>query len=166
MQTLPELFREYARLERKRTTEGVTVAEHERWAALRSQLDRRFSKGAPAGVERRDSVRVPTRMKISYAGTQGLSEALMTDLSRSGVFINTAFPAPAGSRIDLRLRIESTGEVLEIPARVVSNNVGPGLSTRKMGMGVTFLAVAPEVRDKLDALYAEMGSRAGKDEGA
>lgn len=159
MASLPELFREYVHLDRKRTGEGVSVAENARWAALRAQLDRRFSSGPPAGEERRDSVRVPIRLKIGVVGPEGSRDAVVTNVSRSGLFINTAFPEPVGTRIDLRLRVASTGELLEIPGRVVSNHVGRDLSKRKLGMGVCFLSVPPAVRARLDALYAEAGAK-------
>ena len=68
MKELHLVFREYTRLERKRTGDGLTPAEYQRYRALARQLATRFSKGPPkGGAERRESVRVPTRLKVSFA---------------------------------------------------------------------------------------------------
>ena len=156
---LQQMFREYAHLDRKRTTSGVTPQEYQRWLALKAQLARTFSKGPPGGgAERRDLIRVPTRMKVSFQTNEGVARAVMTNLSRGGLFINTAFPAPLGTRLELALRIDSTGEELHIPAEVVSQNVGGGYDTQNLGMGVRFLALTPPVRKKIDEIYAAAGS--------
>ena len=83
----------------------------------------------------------------------------MTNLSRGGLFVNTAFPAEPGTRLELKLRIESTGETLQIPVEVVSNNVGDGFATRELGMGVRFLPMPNDLRKKVDDYYEALASR-------
>lgn len=150
-----DLFREYVHLDRKRRGDGVSPAEFERWKQLKAKLASTFGKG-PVNEDRRDSLRVPTRMKVSFGSQEGLKQALMTNLSRGGLFLNTAFPQPAGTRFELRLELRGSGETLELPVQVVSTNVGPGFDTGAMGMGLRILSVSPEVRKRLDDLYDEL----------
>ncbi len=163
MSDLQLFFREYMHLTRKRTGEGLTPLEYQRWRSLSRQLGKHFSKGPPkGGTERRESVRVPTRLKVSFASPNAVSEAMMTNLSRGGLFINTAFPPDPGTRLELRLSIESTAETLQVPVEVVSTNVGEGFKTGELGMGVRFLPMPDEVRKKLDDLYESQGSRSAR----
>ena len=157
MANVQDLFREYIHLDRKRSGDGVSPAEFERWRKLKQALARTFSGGPPTGAEdRRESVRVPTRMKVDFDSREGLMQALMTNLSRGGFFISTAFPQTPGTRFELRVRVQSSGEMLEVPVQVVSTHVGPGFETGSTGMGLRVLNPSPEMRKKLDDLYAEV----------
>ncbi len=154
------LFREYMHLDRKRTGDGLTPHEYQRWRLLSLELGKRFSKGPPkGGSERRDSVRVPTRLKVSFKSPDAVSQALMTNISRGGLFVNTPFPPEPGTRLELKIRIESTAETLQVPVEVVSSNVGEGFKTGELGMGVRFLPMRDEVRKKLDDFYEVLGTR-------
>lgn len=167
MADLHVLFLEYSRLDRRRTRDGLTTQEYDRWRLLSKELARRFTKGPPGGAsERRDSVRVPTRLKVSFESRDEAIQALMTNLSRGGLFINTAFPAEPGTRFELELSLESSGERFEVPVEVVSNHVGGQFETGELGMGVRFLPVPPELRRKIDALYEELGRAAREAEAA
>jgi len=157
-------FREFMHLDRKRIGEGLTPLEYQRWRALSFELGTRFSKGPPkSGSERRESVRVPTRLKVSFESPDAVSQALMTNLSRGGLFVNTAFPAEPGTRLELKLLIESTGETLQVPVEVVSNNVGEGFMTGQLGMGVRFLPMPHDLRKQLDDFYEVLASRTLED---
>ncbi len=157
MASIHQMFREFANLDRKRSGDGVTPLEYQRWKHLNQELARAFDGGRRgAGVERRGSLRVPTRLKLSFQTEGRLGQAVMRNLSRGGLFIATAFPAEVGTRLDLRVRIESSGEMLEIPVEVVTTHVGPGGTTQALGMGVSFVNPTPELRKKLDELYASV----------
>jgi uncharacterized protein (TIGR02266 family) len=168
MADLQLYFREFMHLDRKRTGEGLTPLEYQRWRALARELSTRFSKGPPrGGAERRESVRVSTRLKVSFESPAAVSQALMTNLSRGGLFINTAFPAEPGPRLELKLLIESTGKTLQVPVEVVSSNVGEGFRTGQLGMGVRFLPMPTALRKQLDDFYEALASRSLEDsEGA
>jgi Tfp pilus assembly protein PilZ len=93
----------------------------------------------------------------------------MTNLSRGGVFIATDRPAEIGTRLELRIHIEDTGEEIarlelrihiedtgeeiDVPGQVVSQNVGPNFESGQCGMGLRFLEMKPEVGRKVEALY-------------
>ena len=149
------LFLQYTRLERKRTREGLNVAELERWSGLKQRLNQRFSPGLEESqAERRESVRVPTKLHCSFESIGSFESAAITNLSSGGVFISTVSPLPIGSKLKLTIQISETGAEIEVPGVVVSNNVGPDLSTNKRGMGVRFSELAPEMLEQIHALYS------------
>ena len=77
----------------------------------------------------------------------------MMNLSRGGFFVATDRPAEIGTRLELRLHIEDSSEEIDVPAEVVSRNVGPNLASGQSGMGLRFLEMKPEVAGKVQALY-------------
>jgi Tfp pilus assembly protein PilZ len=77
----------------------------------------------------------------------------MTNLSRGGVFIATESPASIGTRLQLLIHVEGTGERLEVPVEVVSVNVGPQLMGDAHGMGLRFLEAGSELQRQLDRFY-------------
>jgi len=155
MRTIQEDFREFAHLDRKRTGDGVTPHEYRRWLLLRHRLDKMFSSGPPGGeAERRASLRVPTRLVVSYDALAGL-EGVLCNLSRSGCFIRAELPAPVGTRLELELRSPDRAEPLRLPSQVVTVDAHPdGTASAERGMGLRFVDLAPEVRKRLDDLYA------------
>ena len=74
--------------------------------------------------------------------------ARTADISRTGCYIDTLNPIPAGSQV--RVRITHHEEIFEAVGRVVY--LSPGL-----GMGIAFLTVEPEQHRKLDRWFAESG---------
>jgi uncharacterized protein (TIGR02266 family) len=147
-------FREFARLERKRGGEGLTTPELERWTLLKRELSRHFSPGlGDKQVDQRQSLRVPTRLRVSFPKTEDLQDSLMTNLSKSGVFIHTETPAPIGTRMVLNIHVAETGQAIEVPATVVTHHLGPHLARNLHGMGMQFVDLAPEVEEQIGQLY-------------
>ena len=63
------VFREYVRLDRMRA-KGLTPEELHRFTLLKRKLNQHFSPGLPdAQADRRDSVRVPVRMRVAFEFT-------------------------------------------------------------------------------------------------
>jgi len=161
MRTIQEDFREFAYLDRKRTGDGVTPREYRRWLLLRQRLDKAFTAGPPEGQsERRSSLRVPTRLVVFYDALAGL-EGVLSNLSRTGCFIQTDLPAPIGTRLALLLSGQGLSDALEISAEVVSVDVRPdGRAAAQRGMGLRFFDVGSEARKKLDEIYSGLEAAA------
>ncbi len=165
MPNIARLFLEYARLDRRRTGRGLSVKQLERWVELKRRLEHHLAPGTPSpGAERRDSIRVPTRLNCSFESIGTLQKAIITNLSRTGMFINTASPLPIGAKLELRILIRETGREIDVPAKVVSNNVGPSFDVRQTGMGVRFTKDVPEIEEQLDDLYEQEIKRTYGDE--
>jgi len=92
---------------------------------------------------RRDSARfkisVPVEMNLEGSATP--IRGATSDLSGGGCYIETMFPFPAGTALDLKLQLENT---LLIAARVVTCDP-------QFGNGIQFTKMLPEDREELEA---------------
>lgn len=148
------LVREYASLDRKRQNEGVTPREYQRWLDLKQRLDQRLPSAPPTVyAEKRRGPRIPTRLLVHYESLGALRQAVIRNISRGGLFIETAFTPAIGTPLLLRLRVGDCGEDMELPAEVVSVNLRPDLSSRAPGMGVKFANLSPEQQAAVDRLF-------------
>jgi len=106
--------------------------------------------------DRRASLRVPAQLRVDFASIAELRGKLMTNLSRGGLFVATTHLLDIGTRVALHIQVESSGERLEIPAEVVSQNVGPRYESDPPGMGMQFLEMDAAVERRLAELYEEV----------
>jgi uncharacterized protein (TIGR02266 family) len=151
---VPALFREYVRLDRRRREDGLSAAELARWNELKRRLNATFSPpDRPEHEERRESVRVPVRLRMHFETAGQLRRCLLTNLSRGGVFVCTPSPPPIGTQLVLRIEVDEGGLEIEVAGEVVSSNVGPDLTHRQRGMGVRFVDPSPAAQAVLDRLY-------------
>jgi len=158
-------FREYMRLQRKQAGAGLTTHEFERWTLLKRALGRHFSPDLTAQQsDQRESVRVPTRLGVHFPTFHDLGLSLMTNLSRGGVFIATTTPCEIGTRLQLRIEVDETGDTLDVTGEVISNGGGASLQSEESGMGVRFHDLTEEHRKALDDLYEGIMRRAAKSE--
>jgi uncharacterized protein (TIGR02266 family) len=146
-------FREYVRLDRQRREGGLSLQEMDRFRALKRFLSIHFAPDRPEVADTRDSVRVPTRIKVSFAADHELARCMMTNVSRGGVFVQTDHPLELGTTFTLAIHVESPRRDIAVPVEVVSVNVGPAFTQDKRGMGLRFLELTPETDKKLHELY-------------
>ena len=147
-------FREYAHLERKRSADGLSPRELQRWMALKRLLSREFTPEiSDSRADQRSSVRVPTRLTVAFRSAREIRPCLMTNLSRGGLFVHTEHLVEIGTRVELSIRIDETGEVISLPAEVVSQNAGPQLAGDQQGMGLRFLDMEDADRKRVEDLY-------------
>ena len=156
-------FREFVRLDRKNRTEGLTPREAELWTRLKRHFAQQFSPELSDGhADARDSVRVPTRLRVHFTSVAELRNQRMTNLSRGGLFVATETLLDIGTRVTLSIAIGADEERLEVPAEVVSHNVGPGFQTDPSGLGLRFLDMKAETRRALEELYETSLQRANE----
>ncbi len=147
-------LREYSRLEKKRAERGLTPAELRRWVAIKGMLNRSFSPGiGKARANQRASVRVPTRLGASFTTVGEICRSLMTNLSRGGVFLRIEDLVDLGTRFELCIHIDESGEDIRVRVEVVSHNVGPGFGSDEHGMGLRFLDMDEATQKQVDELY-------------
>ncbi len=154
MPNLVEIFREFMRLDAQRRRDGLSVQELKRWEFCKRSLGKHFQPDlADDHDERRDSIRVPIEVKVSFECHGEACESLMTNVSRGGVFIATPDPPPIGSPIKLRLTVEDSGEEIELNGKVVAHNTGTDMVDRQRGMGIHFVNLLPSQQTIVDDLY-------------
>ncbi|MEE8579952.1 MAG: PilZ domain-containing protein [Myxococcota bacterium] len=171
MVNIMEVFREYMRLDRQRSRGDLSVQDLKRWNYCRHELSQTFQPGYDEGgldeaaADRRDSLRVPTQLEVSFEHYGEVCESLMTNLSRGGLFIAVADPLPTdllpiGSEFKLRIRIKEEEDELELTAKVVSHHTGADLTQPQPGMGVCFVKLSPSQEIAVEALYEQTMKRA------
>jgi uncharacterized protein (TIGR02266 family) len=148
-------FREYVRLDRQRREAGLTPAELERYEAVKRFLSIHFAPDRPEVADTRDSVRVPTRLRVSFASDRELGRCLMTNLSRGGVFVETRSPLKLKTCFTLTIHVDRPKREISVPVEVVSVGVGPDFAREQQGMGLRFLEVTPEIDKQLRELYEQ-----------
>lgn len=157
MKDLPDRFREYVRLDRLRGGAGLSPAELKRWMMLKRQLSQHFSPGLPdACADQRESVRVPTRLSVSFSTEGELARSLMANLSRRGVFVRTQHLLEIGSRFELCIHVDDPPQDIAIQVEVVSHNVGPSFGSCESGMGLRILEADDDVEKQLEELYERL----------
>ncbi len=153
VQRLLPLVREYGRLEKKRTQDSVTPGEFERWAELRATLEKSFPQGTrPPGGERRQTLRLPTRMLVEYSNHGDLGSALIRNISRGGLFIATDHAVEVGTEIMLLIRVGPGAGTVELPAEVASTGVNA--ENGQMGMGCKFGQLNAAQQQVVDEMFA------------
>ena len=152
---MPAAFREYMTLERVRSGEQeISVAEYQRWLQLKRVLNRHFQPGVQDSHEdRRESVRVPARLRVAFQSDGEIRESLMQNISRGGLFISTTEPLPLGTKVEIRVHTEESGENIDVKAEVASHIAGPGLMNEDLGMGVRFIELNESQAKAIDELY-------------
>jgi len=154
MTRLLPLLREFGALDKRRCREGLTPSEYQRLMDLKHTLSKHYPQGdAPEGAERRQHMRLPLRLLVQYKTRDALHDAVITNVSRGGLFISTAFPPEIGTQFTLCIRIDATGEAVDLPCEVVSHNVGRDFSTRALGMGLRFGNLNESQRAVVDGLF-------------
>jgi uncharacterized protein (TIGR02266 family) len=147
------MFREYMHLERQRTNSELSVSELQRWTELKQMLNQKLQPELKDHhADRRESIRVPVHLRVSFDSYGEVSKSLMTNLSRGGLFISTSTPLEIGTRICLRIQINQSETELEVRGEVASINIKPSGSAGS-GMGISFGELTPEQQKAVDELY-------------
>ena len=147
MRSAQEILREVVGLNKRRTGEGLTPLEYQRWLDVSAQLRKAFPNHPPLG-------RGETCLRIEYRDLEDLHSWVMLNIHPIGIFVNTPFAPEVGSRFRILATIKETGKQYESWVEVVSNNVGPDYSTAHLGMGLRFTRSSCELRSLLDELCA------------
>ncbi|MGE3537747.1 MAG: PilZ domain-containing protein [Candidatus Tectimicrobiota bacterium] len=119
-------------------------------------------------IDRRQYVRVPTRIPVTFAESvkpdaHRTGTGMVTDLSLGGCFIQTIVRLREGALLSLVLQIDDHSPVLTVEAALVR-------STRPLGVGLEFLRLAESEQERLSTLvrhlHAEQDERTATQQGA
>jgi len=115
------------------------IVARDSWHILVSQTD--FSSEPPMGLNRRAHTRLKTRvpLEIHVEGGNSPHRGATADLSLTGCYIETIFPWPIGTNLELKLQLDGTLVVL---ATVVTYDP-------QVGNGIQFNKMLPEDIDEL-----------------
>jgi hypothetical protein len=101
-------------------------------------------------MERRGSDRIRRRVPCTFRSEDQAHEAMVTDVSTSGLFLQTDAGLALGSELTLQLRDPACGEI-EVRGRVVRRRFTPAVIARwiRRGVGVQILAAPERYREVL-----------------
>ncbi len=150
MSNMPGLLRAFLALDKQRRAGGLSPTEMARWSQLKSALNRHFDPSVKEQHERsRKSVRVPLALNVEFESRGEIKKCLIKNLSSGGIFVASESPLPLGTPFNVRIRIEDTGEEIELPGEVVSVGVSANLAEQKHGMGIRFVNLSEAQREKV-----------------
>ena len=145
MSDMPGLLRAFLALDKRRKAGGLSPADMSRWSDLKSALNRHFEPDVKEKhAESRETVRVPLDLNVNFESRGEIRKCLMKNLSAGGLFVATETPLPIGTPFNVHIRIERTGEVIELPGEVVSVGVSANLAEEQHGMGIRFVHLTEE----------------------
>ncbi len=140
MSDMPGLLRAYLALDKRRKAGGLSPADMARWSQLKNALHRHFEPNVEEQhAQSRASVRVPLSLNVNVESRGEVRKCLMKNLSAGGIFVATESPLPIGTPFNVRIRIEKTGEEVELPGEVVTLGVSANLAEEAHGMGIRFV---------------------------
>ena len=150
MSDMPGLLRAYLALDKRRRADGLSPIDMARWAQFKGALNRHFQPDLNEQHARsRESVRVPLDLNVNFESRGEIRKCLMKNLSAGGIFVATESPLPLGTPFNVRIRIERTGEEIELPGEVVSVGASANLSEEKHGMGIRFIHLSEAQCEKI-----------------
>jgi c-di-GMP-binding flagellar brake protein YcgR len=89
--------------------------------------------------------------QVEHAG--GVLIGFSRDIGVGGMFVETSEPLPTGSLLRLRFHLDDGGTIVIATAEVM-------YTVTKLGMGVRFLELSPEDRNRIDVLVTKGESSA------
>ena len=147
------LFLHYARLDRRRTTSGLSVREQRTLEELRARLNHLLTPGVPKEVvDRRASIRVPICLPCTCRSADGIRDATILNLSRTGVLLQVAASFAVGEQVWVGIRTDPKGTELEIPG-VVATVKPRAHGASEAGFGIRVAHDLPDLMDAIDELY-------------
>jgi type IV pilus assembly protein PilZ len=104
---------------------------------------------AIAASDRRAAPRVLVDLEVDYGLEDNYLFAYITDISETGIFVKTTAPEQPGTHLNLRFVVGK--EPIEIEGEVIwVNPFRPGApDSINPGMGIRFVALDDELRDRL-----------------
>jgi uncharacterized protein (TIGR02266 family) len=72
-----------------------------------------------AAVERRRSDRAPVVVRIEYSTVDALFSDFTRNINEGGIFVETEEPIPLDEKVDLKLRLPGSNDLVHVQGRVV-----------------------------------------------
>ena len=161
MSDMPGLLRAFLALDTRRKADGLSPADMARWSQLKNALHRHFEPNVEdQHAQSRASVRVPLALNVTFESHGEVRKCLMKDLSAGGLFVATESPLPIGTPFNVRIRVERTGEEIELPGKVVSVGVSADLAKEEHGMGIRFVNLSEAQREQVTELSEQAMKKA------
>jgi uncharacterized protein (TIGR02266 family) len=109
-----------------------------------------------AAVERRRSERAPVVVQIEYSTVDALFSDFTRNINEGGIFVETDEPIPLDQKVDLKLRLPGSSDLVHVSGRVVrvesTTTSGPG------GIAIEFGELDAQARELINAAVRSLRS--------
>jgi uncharacterized protein (TIGR02266 family) len=109
-----------------------------------------------------EKVRIPFVQRASLSLSGATREAVLVDLGLEGVFVETREPLAPGDAVEITFRLPGNAIPLASRGRVAWVHAGGSHSPLPAGVGVQFVAMAPEDRGRLREYLEDYCRRHGR----
>jgi uncharacterized protein (TIGR02266 family) len=116
----------------------------------------RFRSETHAAVERRRTDRAPVVVRIEYSTVDALFSDFTRNINEGGIFVETEESVPLDEKVDLKLRLPVSNELVHVQGRVV--RVEPATATSAAGIAVEFGQLDARARELINAAVRRLRS--------
>ena len=109
-----------------------------------------------AAVERRRSDRAPVVVRIEYSTVDALFSDFTRNINEGGIFVATEEPVPLDEKVDLKLRLPGSDEIVRVQGRVV--RIEQATATKAGGIAVEFGQLDSHARELINAAVRRLRS--------
>ena len=121
-----------------------------------SPMTERSRSETHAAVERRRSDRAPVVVQIEYSTVDALFSDFTRNINEGGIFVETEEAIPLDQKVDLKLRLPGSSEVVHVEGRVV--RVEQATATSTGGIAVEFAQLDSRARELINAAVRRLRS--------
>ncbi|MCS6797758.1 MAG: TIGR02266 family protein [Myxococcota bacterium] len=112
-------------------------------------MSERRRRTSTPGTERRSHPRFEAHLEVDYAHGDTFLFAYVENISEMGIFVRTDDPARVGTRLTLRFSPRDAEPLLLQGEVVWINPVRPGGDNPNPGMGIRFVELSADQRERL-----------------
>jgi uncharacterized protein (TIGR02266 family) len=117
------------------------------------------------GREHRQSERHRVRFKLVYDDGNSFNAGSVSNVSETGLFLETALPLPVGTIVRLMPLNDAGDRIFEVDARVMRTVPYDETSLEPAGMGLQFVELTPEQRRIVVDMIHDLQDRAAHFQG-
>ena len=105
-------------------------------------------------VERRRAARAPVTVRIEYSTVDALFSDFTRNINEGGIFVETDEAIPLDEKVELKLRLPGSAEVVHARGRVV--RVEPATQSSAAGIAIEFEQLDGAARDTINAAVRKL----------
>lgn len=112
--------------------------------------------------DRRSSPRVQTNIQVMFKETGAFIKSYMINVSNGGIFIKTDKPLPLDTMVMVKMNLPGDTNTMDIQARVVWRNPSGANNMFPHGMGIQFVKMDDEHRQKIQNFVSKYKNEISK----